>query len=161
LTFNPAEAWSMQVSYGNIHSPEELHPDVNTERITASLSYHYAWAENNWQTTFAWGRNLEDPGEALDGFLLESTVNFHDQHTVFGRAERVDKDHLFPEGDPRETQAFTVNKFTLGYIYDLPRWNHVKAGIGGTGSIHILPGSLSSAYSQNPLSFMLFVRLKL
>ena len=161
LTFNPAKAWSMQVSYGNIHSPEELHPNINTERITASISYHYAWAENNWQTTFAWGRNLESPGADLDGFLLESAVNFQGTHTVFGRAERVDKDHLFSAGDSREDKAFTVNRVTLGYIYDFWRWNRVKFGVGGSGSVHILPGGLTSAYGENPLSFMLFFRAKL
>jgi hypothetical protein len=161
LTYNPTKAWSMQVSYGNIHSPEGLEPNVNTERVTASLSYHCAWAKNNWQTTFAWGRNIEHPGESLDGFLLESLVNFQDTHTVFGRAERVNKDDLFPPEDPREGQEFTVNKISLGYIYDFPRWKHVKFGLGGLGGVHILPGGLASTYGETPLSFMLFVRAKL
>ena len=163
VTFNPTKAWSMQVSYGNIKSPEELEPDIDVERVTASISYHYSWHENknNWQTTFAWGRNIQHPGPSLDGYLLESLVNFHDTHTVFGRAERVDKDELFPPGDPREGQEFTVNKITLGYIYDFPKWNHFKFGLGGSGSAHILPASLNSTYGDTPLSFMLFARVKL
>jgi hypothetical protein len=161
LTFNPTRAWSMQVSYGNLHSPEQLEPDINTDRITASIAYHYSWEDNNWQTTFAWGRNIEHPGESLDGFLLESAINFHDTHTVFGRAERVDKHDLFPGMVPADTRTFTVNRLSLGYIYDFPRWCHLKFGIGGSGSVYILPGSLTAAYGQTPLSFMLFVRAKL
>src|SRR5436190_145716 len=48
LTYNPTKAWSMQASYGNLHSPEELTPDTDVERVTASVSYHYAWNDNNW-----------------------------------------------------------------------------------------------------------------
>jgi hypothetical protein len=161
LTYNPSKAWSMQVSYGNIHSPEELQPDNDVERVTASVAYHHAWRENNWQTTFAWGRNIEHPGADLNGFLLESLVNFHETHTVFARAENVEKDELFAPGDPREDEMFRVNKISAGYIYDFPKWSHVRFGIGGLGSIQILPGSLTSTYGETPLSFMLFVRAKL
>ena len=161
LTFNPTRAWSMQASYGNIHSPEQLEPDVNVQRITASTSYHYAWNDNNWQTTFAWGRNINRPGNTEDGFLLESLLNFHETHTIFARAERVDKDELFPPGDPLEGKEFTVNKISLGYIYDFPKWAHLKFGIGGLGSIHIIPDGMQSAYGDAPLAFMLFTRLKL
>jgi hypothetical protein len=161
LTWNPDKSWSMQVSYGSIHSPEQLDPDIDVERVTASVLYHYAWGRNNWQTTFGWGRNIQHPGNDLDGFLLESLVNFHQTHTVFARAERVDKDELFLPGDPRAGETFTVNKISLGYIYDFPKWMHVKFGLGGLGSIHLLPSSLTSTYGDNPLSFMLFVRAKL
>jgi hypothetical protein len=161
LTYNPTEAWSMQVSYGNIHSPEELEPDVNQQRITSSVTYHYAWDRNNWQTTFAWGRNLNDPGRQLDGFLLETALNLRDTHTIFGRAERVDKDELFLPDQSQSGRAYTVNKFSLGYIYDFPKWHHLIAGLGGSGSFFVLPSSLTSAYGETPLSFTLFARLKL
>jgi len=161
LTWNPAKAWSMQVSYGNIHSPEQLDPDIDVERVTASVAYHYAWNENHWQTTFAWGRNFQHPGPELDAFLLESLVNFRKTHTVFGRVENVQKDELFPPGDPRDGEIFRVTKMSVGYIYDFPKWNHVRFGLGGLGSVHLLPGNLTSTYGETPLSFMLFVRAKL
>jgi hypothetical protein len=111
--------------------------------------------------TFAWGRNIKNPGSELDGFLLESAVNFSKTHTIFGRAERVTKDELFPEGDPLHGRAFTVNKVSLGYIYDFPKWHQMQWGLGGVGSASILPDSLTPAYGDTPLSFMLFVRVKL
>jgi len=161
LTYNPTKNWSMQVSYGNIHSPEQLMPNVNQQRVTASISYQRHWDGMNWGTTLAWGEDFNNPGNALNGVLLESTIVLHDQHTFFGRAEYVQKDELFPPGDPRDGQIFDVTKFSVGYIYDLPRWNHLKVGVGGLGSAYILPESLHSTYNSEPLSFMLFVRVKL
>ena len=161
LSFNPTEAWAFQVSCGWLNSPEQLEPKVDTERITASVSYHKSWKANHWQTTFAWGQNRNDPGEVLDGFLLESTVCFHNTHTIFGRAERVDKDELFLSSSPLADSVFTVNKVSLGYIYDFPKFKHVTFGVGGLGSAQFLPSSLDSAYGDTPLSFMLFVRAKL
>ncbi len=161
LTFNPTKRWSMQVSYGNIHSPEQLAPNVNQQRVTASVSYQYSWNKNQWGTTFAWGRNFNQPGSTLDAFLLESTVVFHDTHTVFGRVENVQKDELFTPADPRDGVTFDVTKISAGYIYDFPRWNHLKFGVGGLGCAYVLPGSLHSTYGGEPLSFMLFTRVKL
>jgi hypothetical protein len=161
LTWNPTKAWSAQVSYGWINSPEQLHTEVNVQRLTTSVSYHHRWASNHWQTTFAWGRNQNDPGQTLDGFLLESLVNFRDAHTVFGRVERVEKDDLFPDNDPQAGRAFTVHKLSLGYIYDFAPRNMIRFGVGAMGSVHLLPHSLDRAYGDAPLSGLLFVRAKL
>lgn len=159
-TYNLTKDWSIQASYGTINSPEQLEPNVDQERYTISAIYNKAWEKNNWQTTFAWGRNINKPGKILDGFLLESAINFSKTHTVFGRAERVSKDELFPEGDPLHGTAFTVNKVSLGYIYDFPKWHELQWGLGGVGSVSILPGELTPTYGDTPLSFMLFARVK-
>ena len=161
LSWNPTEAWALQGSYGVIDSPEQLEPQMNTQRGTVSAAYHHAWAQNNWQTTFAWGVNMNDPGHTLHGFLLESALNVKKTHTVFGRAEQVAKDELFPEGDPLHGRVFHVTKVSLGYIYDLPEWHHTQWGLGGLGSLHFLPNRLDDAYHDTPFSFMVFARVKL
>jgi len=161
LTYNPTANWSAQISYGNIHSPEQLDPDVNQQRLTASVSYQRHWDGINWGTTLAFGEDFNHPGNDLFAFLLESTVVFKDTHTLFARVENVQKDELFPSTDPRDGEIFDVTKFSAGYIYDFPRWHHVKFGLGGLGSAYILPNSLHSTYNSEPLSFMLFARLKL
>ena len=112
------------------------------------------------QTTLAWGRNSPNHGAASNTFLLESAVRLSRTHTVFGRAERADKNELFPESDPREDEKFRVGKLTLGYVYDLPRNGHLKLGVGGLASRYRLPGELTPVYG-NPTSFMLFARAKL
>jgi hypothetical protein len=161
VTYHFTKNWSVQASYGALKSPEQLEPEVDTDRYTVSASYHHTWKQNNWQTTFAWGRNANNPGRILDGFLLESAVNFSKTHTVFGRAERVSKDELFHESDPLHNRVFTVNKLSAGYIYDFPEWDDLQWGLGGVGSASLIPDSLSPAYGDTPLSLMLFARVKL
>jgi len=162
ISFNPTPNWSFQTSYGYLKSPEQLTPEVHERRLTASAIYNLPFGDNNWATTFAWGRKMDDPGQDLNGFLLESAVNFAEKHTVFARAERTDEDELFEAPSPLAGRAFTVNEFTLGYIYDIPIVDHLKLGIGGLGTVGVLPSAIRSSYGGGaPLSFMAFMRLKL
>jgi hypothetical protein len=148
-TYNPTPDWALQVSYGRLTSPEQLQPLVDENRITASATYNRRLAErSNWQTTLAWGRRDFSPGHTLDGFLLESALLLDNTHTVFGRVERITNDELFEAPDPRADRAFTVDKLSLGYIYDLPFLEHLKAGAGGLVSFYAFPKALDSAYGQ-------------
>jgi hypothetical protein len=162
LSYNPTDRWSLQVSQGFLKSPEQLEPDVDQHRTTASAMYNLPFGGgNNWQTSFAWGRNDNRPGHTLDAYLVESAVRLHDTHTFFGRAERAEKNELFDDPSPLADQIFRVNKFSAGYVYDLPVADHLKLGVGGVGSLYALPGALDPHYGDNPASFMLFVRMKL
>jgi hypothetical protein len=114
------------------------------------------FANNNWATTFAWGRKMNRPGNTLDGFLLESAVVLQDTHTFFGRAERVNEDELLGHGGP----IFTMTKFSAGYIYDFHVAEHVKLGIGGLASKYAIPSGLDAVYGGDPTSGMIFIRLK-
>lgn len=161
VSFNPVEDLSMQASFAYIDSPEQLEPQVDTKRTTVSITYNKAIKGLDWQSTFAWGQNNNMPGRVLNGFLLESAVNFLDTHTVFSRFERVGKDELFLENNPLHGREFVVNKVTFGYIYDLPAWRHMKWGIGGSLDVNILPDKLKQSYGDDPLGYMFFVRVKL
>ena len=160
LTWNPDENWSLQASWGYLHSPEQLEPNVDQRRITASATFNRPLANGNWATTLAWGRNDKSPGNATDAFLLESAVSW-DSHTVFGRAEHVAKDELFETGDPLSGRTFRVSKLSLGYVYDLPLADHLKLGLGALGSLYDIPNALEPAHGSSPTSFMLFARMKL
>jgi len=160
LSYNPTRDWALQVSRGHLRSPEESHPDVDIDRTTASAIYNRSFAAAIWQTTLAWGRNAPSHGDATDAFLLESAMRMAQTHTFFARAERADKNELFPAGDPLADQTFRVGKLTLGYIYDFPSDGHFKIGIGGLISRYSLPSALESSYG-NPTSFMLFTRVKI
>lgn len=160
LTFNPSPNWSLQTSYGAIKSPEQLSPNVDEDRITASATYNKPFGDDNWATTFAWGRKMENPGGDFDAWLLESAFNFNERHTIFGRAERVDEHDLFESPSPLTGQTFTVNTLTLGYVYDIPIAERIKLGFGALGSVYSLPGALDSAYGSSPTSYMIFTRLK-
>jgi hypothetical protein len=161
VTYNPAPNWSLQVSQGFIESPEALEPDVDVERTTASATYNQPIQNGNWQTTLAWGMNNNDPGDSTNAVLLESALSFKENHTVFGRAEWVEKDELFDDADPLAGEQFDVGKLSLGYVYDIPISEHVKIGIGGLGSVYALPSDLDDAYGRDPVSGMAFVRIKI
>ena len=163
ITVNPTDDWSLQVSYGHLNSPEQLEPDVDQQRLTASATYNRRFGpadRDNWQTTFAWGRDINEPGHTLDAFLLESAVNVDHTHTIFGRFANVEKDELFTEPSPLAGSIFRVNKLSLGYIYDFPQTHGVQFGVGALGSIHFIPGALEATYGDTPTSYMLFARAR-
>jgi hypothetical protein len=159
LTWNPTRDLSMQVSQGWLHSPEQLEPNVNQRRTTASITYNRAYAGGNWQTTAAWGEDVNRPGKRLDAVLLESAASYG-PHTVFARAERADKDELFDTG-PLVGRAFEVGKLSVGYAYSIPVATHFVIDVGGLISAYDLPCALEPAYGSNPRSIVLFTRVKL
>jgi len=160
LSFNPTSDLALQVSYGYLHSPEQLTPNVSQHRLTASATYNRRVAGGNWQTTFAWGRNYDDPGNRLDGLLLESEFNLG-RNTLFGRVEDVQKDDLFIAPSPLVGQVFRVSEATLGYVYDIPIAKHVAFGLGVQGTVNFVPAPIQPVYGGDPTGFMPFVRLKL
>jgi hypothetical protein len=160
LSWNPTKNWSLQVSQGRLKSPEQLHPDEDVTRRTASAIYDLPFNGGRWQTTAAWGRNAPSGGERTRALLLESAVQFASTHTFFGRVERADKNELFVAPDPRDHQRFRVGKLSLGYLYDFPALGHFKAGVGGLVSKYDLPAELHSTYGSSPTSYLLFLRIK-
>jgi len=140
--------------------------EVDQNRVTASATYSRRFgpgarnARNNWQTTAAWGRDINDPGHTLDALLVESALNFNRTHTLFARFETVEKDELFQPPSPLAGSSFWVSKLSAGYIYDFPETHRVQLGIGALGSIHFLTSALEDAYGERPTSFMLFARAR-
>jgi hypothetical protein len=160
LSWNPTPDWALQASYGYIHSPEQLEPDVSQHRITGSAIYNRKFSGGNWQTTFAWGRNYNHPGHTLDAFLLESAVNWG-PHTLFARAENVQKDELFESPSPLAGRVFRVAEASLGYVYDIPVGRRLALGLGAAGTVNFVPTAIKAAYGGgNPTGYMPFVRLK-
>jgi hypothetical protein len=161
LSFNPTPDWALQVSYGYIHSPEQLTPDISQHRITASATHNRPLKGGNWQTTFSWGRNDDEPGARLDGFLLESAVNLG-RHTLFARAETVQKDELFLAPSPFAGEVFRVSELSLGYVYDLPIARRLALGVGAVGTVNFVPSVIGQTYGGgNPTGVMPFLRLKI
>ena len=160
-TWNPSAVWSLQASHGRLHSPEQIEPGMNTDRTTLSVMLDRSTSRRRWQTTLAWGRNRNQPGRTLDAVLLESALAPGDRQVWAARIERVRKDELFAPGDPREGEAFTVGKASLSYRYEIFRAEHVVVGLGGLGSVALVPAALRDAYGTRPVSGMAFMRARL
>jgi hypothetical protein len=160
ISWNPGSAWSLQASTGHLVSPEQLQPQINVQRTTASVSYNAplgVW----WQTTLAFGRNVPSAGAATDGWLLESAALLTQADTVFARYEHVGKDELFLPGAPLYGRTFTINALSVGYIRDFARLMGVRFGVGGEIGSYSYPGVLDASYGERPVSFLLFVRARL
>ncbi len=165
-TWNPSPDWSMQVSRGHLVSPEQLEPEEDQDRTTASATWNRAVAwrgrRGQWQATAAWGRDEVAARPATDAFLLDSALNLG-RHTVFARLERVDKDELFADRptDPLNGPAYTVGKASFGYFLTTPMPKRLDLDLGALVSRYDLPRAIRPAYGGEPTSFMLFSRLKL
>ena len=159
ISWNPTPALALQLSYGTIHSPEQLQPDVNQRRLTASALLERDGEIGHWQTTLAWGQNQDQPGHRTNALLLESALQRH-RTTFFARAEQVAKDELITSG-PLAGAVFTISKLSLGALYELPALRHGVLGLGALVSAYDLPAPLHASYAAHPNSFMLYARLSL
>lgn len=157
-TFNPAPAWSVQVSYGRIKSPEALEPNVDEGRTTASLSYR----QGGVSATAAVAIKNRMPGPALTAFLGEANWDISKRHSLFGRVENLANDELFPNPlDPLHHRIFRVTRAELGYVYRVPLSDKAELAIGGTGFVVATPRALDGAYGRTPAGFTTFVKLSL
>ena len=156
LTWNPGPDWSLQASGGRIESPEQLDPDTDVDRRTVSAM----WSHRGLSALAAWGRNRGKYRPTLDALLLEGAGEIGGRHTLFARAERVEKNELFADGDPRAGEVFIVGRLSAGYVVDLLGSRSFSGGIGALGSVSLVPENLRSVYGDTPLSASLFVRAR-
>jgi hypothetical protein len=167
LTLNPAPDWSGQFSIGRLKSPEQLNPNEDVLRMTASLMYNRPVAGGNWASTLVWGRNLTLPQhEIYNGYLLESTLQFRRRNWVWGRVENVDRtNELLLDGNPEppgfvERFLARVQAYTLGYDRDLHVIPHLRVAPGGQITWYGVPDSLRLLYGAHPMGVALFLRLR-
>jgi hypothetical protein len=161
LSFNPIEDLALQASYAFLKSPEQLHPEVNTRRITCSAIYNKQFGETtNLQAAAILGINKNNPGNTLPAFLIEATAEIHKKHVIFSRFEVLKNDELFTETSPFADTIFTVKKLTFGYIYEFLLMKHIKWGFGGLIDFPMVPGQIKKCYGSTT-SFMAFLQIRL
>jgi hypothetical protein len=138
--------------------PEALEPGSQW-RQTASVEYNRRLGEGNWATSVVWGRvHKITTGATLNGYLLESTLNFLRQNYVFTRLELVDKDELFPQAAAHP--VYRVGAYTFGGVRDVVH-NHVwQLGVGADVTVYSKPAALDAAYGNFPVSFQVFLRMR-
>src|SRR5258708_38422979 len=91
-----------------------------------------------------WGRVHKIAGSTnLNGYLLESTLNFRERNYAFTRLELVDKDELFPAAPVHP--AYRIGAYTLGGERDLGHEHAWQLGLGADGTFYSKPASLDAA----------------
>lgn len=157
-SFAPNANWTAQYSVGRLEHPEAAEPGSQW-RQTASAEYDRPLAAGNWATSFVWGRvHKIATGSTLNGYLLESTLNFHEKNYVFTRLELIDKDELFPEAAVHP--AYRIGAYTFGGVRDLIHDQAWQLGLGADVTVYSKPAALDAAYGQYPVSFQIFLRAR-
>jgi len=150
--------WTAQYSYGRLEHPEALEPG-SQRRQTASVEYVRPFAGGSWATSAVWGRvHKVWDDHNLNGYLLETTVNFRLRNYAFSRIELVDKDELFP--DNPLAPSYRIGAYTFGGARDLLQSRLWQVALGGEFTLYSKPAALDSSYGQNPVSFQVFVRVR-
>ncbi len=154
----PARNWTAQYSIGHLDHPEALEP-WNQYRQTASVEYNHPLRSGNWATSLVWGRvHKIGPGTNLNGYLLESTLNFLRRDYAFTRMELVDKDELFPQALVHP--AYRIGAYTFGGTRDLVQNRAWQLGLGADVTVYWKPAVLDAAYGNYPVSFQIFLRMR-
>jgi hypothetical protein len=167
LTLNPAANWSGQYSLTRLKSPEQLFPDEDTLRMTASVTYNRPLANGNWATTLLWGRNRDIPdGQVFNSYLAESTVRFAKHNYAWMRIENVDRSNELLLGEnplpPGFEERFLarVQAYSLGYDRELDFIPYISSAFGGQYTLYAKPESLNPIYGAHPMGVLLFIRLR-
>jgi hypothetical protein len=155
LSYNPDPNWSLQVSGGFLHSPEQLTPTINEQRLTASATYYTLLGDDAvpLSATIAIGNKRLSSGVSETAMLLEAEYVPFENWTLFTRAETIGSDELVPGGQVRH-----ASKLALGAIHDWPVADHLKLGLGGVYDFDFAPSSPIASYGGDPHGMMLFVR---
>jgi Heavy metal binding domain len=162
ISWNPTEKLALQVSYGYIHSPEALEPELNRHRTTASVIYNLPLGNDaNLSNTFVWGQN-HDTGEGkTQSYLVESNYQ-RGRNTVYLRWERVEKSgHELALNPPDESQIFPVSGYAIGYVRDLSHGGGLDVGVGTQFTINDRPDRLDRYYGDDlGYAFQFFLRIR-
>jgi hypothetical protein len=154
----PTRDWTTQYSVGRLEHPEALEPGSQW-RQTASVEYNHRLAAGNWATSLVWGRvHKIATGTNLNGYGLESTLNFLRRNYAFTRLELVDKDELFPQAAVHP--AYRIGAYTFGGARDLVQNRAWQLGVGADVTVYSKPAVLDAAYGNYPVSFQIFLRVR-
>ena len=161
-SWNPSPEWSLQLSYADVTAPEQLEPDEDETRWSASAIHaRRLGADGWWSSTLAWGRKTNDHDESKDAWLAETAFSLDDRWTVFGRAERIQTDELVEGIGGGHGPLYDVAKVSAGIIHDWRLADNVRFGVGAQCSVNRVPEALQPVYGGDPDGGMIFLRLKI
>jgi hypothetical protein len=156
LSWNPTQNLSLQASWADLKSPEQLEPELNETRYSASMIYSARVSDTGWwSATLAYGQKQRSDGIDTNAWLAEAALHPNQAWTFFTRGENLETDELAPGG------VRTVSRLSLGAIRDWRLNDHVSLGLGALVEHGFLPSALDPLYDGAPEGAMGFVRLKL
>ncbi|AQR62133.1 hypothetical protein BZG35_11120 [Brevundimonas sp. LM2] len=161
-SWNPSPEWSLQASYADVTSPEQLSPDDDDTKWSASAIHtRRIGTEGWWSTTLAWGTKAHGGDDATNALAFESAFSPNARWTVFARAERTETDELLELPGGAHGPVYTVGKVSIGAIRDWRVAEHVTFGLGALYASNFVPNDLEPDYAGDPDGGMIFMRLKI
>jgi hypothetical protein len=163
LSVNPTRDISAQVSWARLDSPEGLEPDISLQRVTASGMWNRDLGSGgDMAVSAAIGQNNYSMGPTTYASLVESTAMFDDTHTLFARAELLNKrgeELALPAA--MSDQTFGIGALSAGYIYDFHQVPSIVTGVGVVGTLDVVGQTLGDVYdTRTPWGGMVFVRIR-
>lgn len=161
LSFNPSENWALQISHGFIKSPEELHPDEDINRTTASAIYSVPVSNGTFNATALWGVNKIKDQTSANAFLLEGSWK-RNKLEFYSRYEWVQKstEELNLDGNIYgQNSVFAINSLTAGLNYDLFKLGQLNIAGGSQLTFYHAGEDLDDLYGKNPMAFEVYLRL--
>jgi hypothetical protein len=160
LTVAANNRLAAQFSIGRINNREQLEPDLDTLRTTASLHHNVPFSTGHVSSSLIWGRNkdVDQHGtRVFNAYGLESTVKFLQRNWAWTRIENLDREPPHEGNEP----AGRIQAYTFGYERDVSvgvRWLNVGLGVQVTA--FGIPPKLRPAYGDSPGSVAFFLRLR-
>ncbi|MBD2755711.1 hypothetical protein [Spirosoma validum] len=161
VSVNPSPSLALQFSQGFIHSPEDLHPEENVTRTTASVLHSKGLSPGRYITSaFVWGRNSHD-GEGENSFLAESSLQW-EKIAFYGRYENVSKsleELSIRILDPIGQTSFSVHSLTLGTNYRIAQMHNTDLVLGAQVTSSMPDKFLQYYYGTMPVSGEIYLRI--
>jgi hypothetical protein len=161
LSWNPTSTWAFQFSQGFLHSPDPLEPDVDVNRITASVINSKYMRTLNWSQSLIWGLNHYS-GQSKDehSILYENNLQFRMQ-AIYMRYEFVTKsaDELDIQ-DHFGQASFNINSLTIGYNHQLAPLAPLEISLGLQGTMNFAPMQLQELYGVTPVGLQVYLLLR-
>jgi hypothetical protein len=159
LSWNPSENWALQASWADVTSPEQLEPDVDVTKWSASALYTRPLeGGGEFSFTAAFARKDTSEDVTLDAWLGEASWRINDRWTIFSRAEAAETDEL---GLIQPGPIEDVAKISLGIVRDFRIGEHTTLGVGAQVAKNWTSNALAPLYDGDPMGAMAFVRLKI
>lgn len=160
LSANPTKSISMQVSYGYIKSPEQLSPDEDVRRTTASVIHSTKMGNAYINSALVWGYNNAGHGHTEHSVLAESSIA-KGKNTIYGRYEFVEKSaHELQLEDVLGHNAIEpIHSLSIGYSRTLFTIAKTNIAVGGQMGVGMQSKKLDAIYGKMPLSGQVYLRI--
>ena len=154
-SWNPGERWSLQASWADLKSPEQLEPEIDEARLSASAIFTDTVGDEGWwSATLAWGRKDPTGHEATNAARAGSRLC---------AAQRMASSSRVPNGSRAMISARPRKFMRSARFRSAPgansRWGTgSRLGLGALYSFNNPDTALEPSYGGNADGAMVFLQ---